>query len=51
MGVIAVDEQSAKVQLIHAGGLKGKGGAVRKVLLKTYLASMPFAGFMITRFE
>ncbi|KAF0180304.1 MAG: hypothetical protein FD164_1841 [Nitrospirae bacterium] len=50
-GIISIDEQSGGVQLIHAGGLKGKGGAVRKVLLKTYRASMPFAGFMITRFE
>jgi hypothetical protein len=51
MGIVSIDEKSGRVQLIHAGGVKGKGGAVKKVPLKTYLATMPFAGIMITRFE
>lgn len=51
MGIVAADDRSGHVQLIHAGGVKGKGGAVKKVPLKTYLATMPFAGIMITRFE
>jgi hypothetical protein len=51
MGIVSIEERSGHVQLIHAGGVKGKGGAVKKVPLKTYLATMPFAGIMITRFE
>jgi len=37
--------------LIHATGTKGKDGAVKKVLLKDYLAKMPFIGLKITRFQ
>ncbi len=51
MGIVAIDEKTASAHFIHAGGVKGKGGAVRKVPLKAYLATMPFAGIMITRFQ
>lgn len=37
--------------LIHASGVKGKGGAVKKVLLKDYIKRMPFKGAKITRFN
>lgn len=40
-----------EIYLIHAAGMKGKGGSVRKVLLRSYLATMPFAGIQLTRFE
>ncbi|MBA4348769.1 MAG: hypothetical protein C0415_02120 [Thermodesulfovibrio sp.] len=39
-----------EVYLIHASGLKGKGGVVKKVLLKNYLNSTSFAGVKVTRF-
>jgi hypothetical protein len=48
IGIVKVEQ---KVYLIHAGGTKGKGGEVKKVLLKEYLLKMPFIGVMITRFE
>jgi len=37
--------------LVHAAGVKGKGGTVKKVVLRSYLATMPFAGVQVTRFE
>jgi hypothetical protein len=37
--------------LIHASGLKGKGGSVKKVLLSDYLKAMPFIGMRISRFD
>lgn len=39
------------VYVIHAGGIKGKGGMVKKVLLKDYILRMPFIGAKITRFD
>jgi hypothetical protein len=56
IGIVEVAEvrrnrQSKEVFLIHAGGTKGKGGAVKKVLLKDYLSRMPFVGVKVTRFE
>jgi hypothetical protein len=56
MGIIEVREvegnQGSKaVFLIHASGTKGKGGAVKKVLLREYLSKMPFIGVKITRFR
>jgi hypothetical protein len=56
MGIVEVtgDEggQRGKVVfLIHASGTKGRGGAVKKVLLKEYLSKMPFIGVQITRFR
>jgi hypothetical protein len=40
-----------EIYLIHATGVKGKGGGVKKVLLKGYLSKMPFIGVKITRFQ
>jgi len=37
--------------LIHAGGSKKKGGAVKKVPLGDYINDMAFIGIMATRFE
>ena len=53
IGIAKVERQvkAKKVYLIHASGLKNKGGAVKKVLLKDYLGRMPFAGVRITRFD
>jgi hypothetical protein len=48
IGIIKVERE---VYLIHASGTKGKGGEVKKVLLKDYLKTMPFIGAMITRFD
>jgi hypothetical protein len=56
MGFIEVEKKSSPsgsrdVSLVHAGGTKRKGGAVRKILLKDYLSKMGFIGVKITRFE
>ena len=53
IGIVKTEESAGKkeVFLIHAGGLKDKGGAVKKVLLKDYLNKMPFIGLRITRFD
>jgi hypothetical protein len=56
MGIIKVEktarnQRSREVFLIHASGIKEKGGAVKKVLLKEYLSRMPFIGVKITRFQ
>jgi hypothetical protein len=39
------------VFLIHAGGIKKRGGMVKKVRLSEYLNEMPFIGIMITRID
>jgi hypothetical protein len=49
IGIIKV-EQGREVYLIHASGIKGKGGVVKKMLLKEYISQMPFLGAKITRF-
>ena len=53
IGVVEVEgkESEKKIFLIHAGGTKSSGGAVKKVLLIDYLSAMPFVGVKITRFE
>ena len=56
IGIIKVekrtnDPRAEKVYLIHASGIKGKGGVVKEVLLKDYLSKMPFIGAKITRFQ
>jgi len=56
LGIVKVEKnpktrEGRKIYLIHASGIKGKGGAVKKVLLKEYLSVMPFIGVKITRFE
>jgi hypothetical protein len=42
--------KNTEVHLIHASGIKGKGGSVKKVLLKDYIRKMHFVGAKITRF-
>jgi len=56
IGIIKIEKRSTdpgigEVYLIHASGTKGKGGLVKKVLLKGYLSKMPFIGVKITRFQ
>lgn len=56
IGIIKIEGRGQKtadrqVYLIHAGGIKGKGGVVKKVLFKDYIKSMPFIGAKITRFD
>ncbi len=48
LGIIKVEKE---VFLIHASGIKRKGGEVKKVLLKNYISKMPFIGVKITRFD
>lgn len=48
IGIVKVEQETF---LIHASGTKGKGGEVKKVLLRDYLKTMPFIGVMITRFD
>ncbi|WP_333655379.1 hypothetical protein [Dissulfurispira sp.] len=43
--------EDRQVYLIHASGLKGRGGVVKKVLFKDYIRKMPFIGVRITRFD
>lgn len=40
-----------KSYLIHASGTKSKGGVVKKVPLRDYLAKMSFIGVKVTRFD
>jgi hypothetical protein len=53
MGIVKVEgkDSEKKIFLIHAGGTKSSGGAVKKVLLVDYLTGMPFVGVKVTRFE
>jgi len=56
IGIIRVEqgkkeEGKGGAYLIHASGVKGKGGMVKEVLLKDYLFEMPFIGARITRFQ
>jgi len=52
IGIVKIEEKAGKksVYLIHAGGSKNKGGAIRKVLLRDYVLKMPFVGVQATRF-
>lgn len=53
MGIVKIEKKNdqAMIFLIHASGLKSKGGVVKKVPLSDYLAHTPFMGVMVTRFE
>jgi len=53
IGIIKTKEKSGRkeVYLVHASGIKNKGGAVKKVFLEEYISKMPFIGVKITRFE
>lgn len=51
IGIIRTENRKQQeIYLIHASGIKGKGGSVKKVLLKDYIRKMPFVGAKITRF-
>lgn len=52
IGIVKTEKIAGKreVFLIHAGGLKNKGGTVKKVLLSEYISRMPFIGMKVTRF-
>jgi hypothetical protein len=45
------DAETGAVYLIHASGIKGKEGVVKKVLMGDYLSHMDFIGVKITRFQ
>ncbi len=52
MAIVKVEEKSPKeFYLIHAGGTKKRGGAVKKVPLLDYVSKMPFVGVKVMRFE
>jgi len=46
-----MNDEGREIYLIHASGVKGKEGVVKKLLLKEYLSGMPFVGVKITRFQ
>jgi len=46
-----IKKEGSEIYLIHASGLKNKGGEVKKVLLYDYLKTMPFPGIRVTRFD
>ncbi len=48
IGIIKIE--GGTPYLIHASGIKNRGGEVRKVLFSDYLRSMSFAGIKVTRF-
>lgn len=47
----AESKEQKEIYLIHAGGLKNKGGEVKKVRLSDYINSMPFIGIRVSRFN
>jgi len=53
IGIIKIEEKPAakEIYLIHASGLKNKGGSVKKILLQDYVSRMPFVGVKISRFD
>jgi hypothetical protein len=56
IGIIQVEkkptgEEERGIYLVHASGVKEKGGGVKKVLLKDYITRMPFIGVKVTRFR
>jgi hypothetical protein len=56
IGIVKVEKtgrnpEGREIFLIHASGTKGRGGAVKKALLKSYLSRMDFLGVKITRFD
>jgi len=56
IGIIKVEKEPTikeerEIYLVHASGVKEKGGGVKKVLLKDYVNQMPFIGVKVTRFR
>ncbi len=51
LGIIErAQSMGGDIYLIHASGRKGKGGIVKKTVLRDYIKTMPFIGAKITRF-
>jgi len=46
-----IKKEADNTYLIHAGGLKNKGGKVKKPPLTGYVRTMPFIGVRVSRFE
>lgn len=46
-----IKKEGDTLYLIHAGGIKSKGGAVKKVLFRDYVEAMPFVGIMAGRID
>ncbi|MBI4684991.1 MAG: hypothetical protein HY755_07310 [Nitrospirae bacterium] len=49
--VTSENKENSEIYLIHAGGVKSKGGEVKKVRLYDYIHSMPFIGVRVSRFN
>lgn len=47
----AESKEQRDLYLIHAGGLKNRGGEVKKVRFSEYINSMPFIGIRVSRFD
>ncbi len=46
-----IKKEGDMIYLVHASGIKNKGGKVKKVLFRYYMGTMPFIGVRISRFE
>jgi hypothetical protein len=46
-----IKKEGDDVYLVHANGVKNKGGKVKKILFRDYLETMPFIGVRVSRFE
>lgn len=46
-----IKKEGDSLYLIHAGGTKNKGGAVKKVVFMDYVETMPFVGIMAGRID
>jgi len=53
IGIVKLEgkPQEVDIYFLNASGTKTRGGVVKKVLLKDYLAKMPFVGVKVTRFD
>ena len=56
IGIVKIEQRAEsreqrEIYLIHAGGLKNKGGEVKKVRFSEYINSMPFIGIRVSRFN
>jgi len=49
IGIVVVSKEGTFV--VHASGVKKKGGVVKKVVLSDYAEQMPFIGVVVTRFD
>ena len=56
IGIVKIEQRAESreqraIYLIHAGGVKNKGGEVRKVRFSEFINSMPFIGIRVSRFN